>query len=35
VKKIAKDAKKEIDPYVANESDRNVGLIKKLEEDIS
>jgi dynein heavy chain len=35
VKKITKEAKKEIDPYVAHEADRNVGLIKKLEEDIS
>lgn len=35
VKKITKDAKKEIDPYVAQEAERNNVNIKKLEEDIS
>jgi dynein heavy chain len=35
VKKITKDANKEITPYVAGESDRNQANIKKLEEDIS
>jgi dynein heavy chain len=35
VKKITKDANKEITPYVASEADRNQVNIKKLEEEIS